>query len=176
MAANQRGPTGNENQWLLVARGNRTEDQPKGTDSFVSIISVSDCPPSRCKLPKMRSLLVESKEARGEDGEICFFGMTLLHSTKITMCPVIKMSIWNFSQKIRNTMCILYIYWNHCHRLTQQSVGMGAPSDFWIGWKFSIFGCITIFKVFCGTMLSSGGVCMKDICSTSTYKREWIWS
>ena len=35
-----RGPTGNENQLLLVARANRTKDQWKGTGHFVSIISV----------------------------------------------------------------------------------------------------------------------------------------
>ena len=40
MAANQRGPTGNANQWLLVARGNRTNDQQNGTDDFVSFIYV----------------------------------------------------------------------------------------------------------------------------------------
>ena len=39
-AANQREPTGNENQRLLVAGGNRTDDQWKGTDDFVSIILV----------------------------------------------------------------------------------------------------------------------------------------
>ena len=43
-----------------------------------------------------------------------------------------------------------------------------------------MFGCITIFKVFCGTMQSSGGLCKKDKWSTtSTYKEEWIcevWS
>ena len=42
LAANERGPTGNENQLSLVARGKRTKDQRKRTNNFVSIISAHD--------------------------------------------------------------------------------------------------------------------------------------
>ena len=51
--------------------------------------------------------------------------------------------------------------------------GLGFIKIYEYAGCLTLFGCFTIFKVFCGTLLSSGGLWMNCICSTSIYKKEW---
>ena len=74
--------------------------------------------------------------------------------------------------RVQRVFCIfIEIILNHDHPNTP--VGMVFIKIYEYAGCLTLFGCFKIFKVFCGTLLSSGGLWMNCICSTSTYKKEW---
>ena len=94
MAANQREPTGNENQWLLVARENRTEDQRKGTDNFVSIISVLVSPNETLFTPNIPFQYPWDRAVRGNTVPLYRASQTTVHSEDRTR-PIRPPSHWS---------------------------------------------------------------------------------
>ena len=90
------------------------------------------------------------------------------------MSSIIKMNVWNFIKRLEYNVYFVYLL---------LSASMITVIHLW-GWGFikiyKFAGCLMLLlynTVFCGTLLSSGGLCMNCICSTtSTYKKEWIWS